>query len=114
MIFSSRYGTLKYFITGTFNFTIDGDLDGNLESVGQAAYTHDLGYYPYVEVYVLKAGGKYEYCPTYNGGAGTTWQTFVNVTTTQLKVYAHISGFSQGGVEFTFKYFIYKNDLKLS
>ena len=74
--FHSDYGTLKYYKTGTLNFTIDGDLDGNLETGGKATTSHDLGYYPYVEVYLLNPIGKYEYCPTYNGGAGTSWQTW--------------------------------------
>lgn len=111
--FNSEYGTLKYFETGTLNFTIDGDLDGNLETVGQAAHTHNLGYCPYVEVYMLNPDGVWEYCPTYSGGASTTWQSYVVITPVQLKVYAVISGFSQGGVDFTFKYFIYKNNLNL-
>jgi hypothetical protein len=113
LIFSSNYGTLKYYKTGSIQFTIDGDLDGGLDSVGQATVNHNLGYYPYFEVYVLNTLGEYEYCPTYNGGAGTTWRIYTLVTTTQLKVYAVISGFSQGGVSFTFKYFIFKNNLNL-
>jgi len=111
--FTSEYGTLKYFLTGELSFTIDGDLDGNLETIGVAIFDHNLGYYPYVEVYVLNPIGQWEYCPTYNGGASTAWQSFVIITSTQLKVYAEIAGFSSGGVTFYFKYFIYKNDLAL-
>lgn len=112
-MFDSRYGTLKYFMTGDLSFTIDGDLDGDLDTVGQASVTHNLGYYPYCEVYMLNPLGKWEYTPTNNGGAGTTWRSYIVITSTQLKVYAEISGFSQGGVPFTFKYFIYKNNLNL-
>jgi hypothetical protein len=104
---------LKYHITGTLDFTINGDLDGNLDSVGSDSYAHNLGYYPYFEVYVLNPLNKWEYCPTNNGGSGTTWRVYALTTTTTLSVYAVISGFSQGGVTFNFKYFIFKNDTGL-
>lgn len=113
LIFGSKYGTLKYFLTGNLTFTIDGDLDGNLNSVGTASFAHNLGYIPYFEVYMLNPLGKWEYCPTYNGGASTSWATTAVITSTELKVYASIAGFSQGGVDFDFKYFIYRNNLGL-
>lgn len=110
LIFSSKYGTLKYFETGDIDFTIDVDA---MDTVGEGAVTHGLGYIPFVEVFMLNPLGKWEYCPTFNGGVSTTWHSYVVITDTQLKVYAEISGFVSGEVDFKFKYFIYKNDLLL-
>jgi hypothetical protein len=107
LIFSSDYGTLKYFETGDLTITL------NSVDNGTTSYTHNLNYYPYFEVYLLNPLGEWEYCPTINGGATTTWTAYVLVTTTELKVYILTTGFTES-TEFRFKYFIYKNDLKLS
>lgn len=109
MIFDSQYGTLKYFKTGNLTVTLDGS---DLVQVGSASYAHNLGYYPYFEVYVLNPLGEWEYCPTINGGASTTWSIYVVVTTTELKVYVSAEGFEVEN-EYTFKYFIFKNNLHL-
>ena len=106
LIFSSDYGTLKYFETGELTITTNGD------DVGSVSFTHNLGYYPYFEVYLLNPIGEWEYCPTINGGASTVWSVYVQVTTTTLDIYVGYGGFEEE-TTFDFKYFIYKNDLKL-
>ena len=112
IIFSSDYGTLKYYATGTFSIYIDGDLCGNLESVGWNTVNHNLGYYPFIEIYVGNPIGSYEYCPTKSGGASTYWDIDYIITTTYFRVYVSIGGFGTQPT-FYFKYFIYKNDLDL-
>jgi hypothetical protein len=113
-IFSSEYGTLKYFEKGTANIYIDGDLSGNLDSVGWFTITHNLGFVPYYEVYLnaFSFGGSAEYVPTYNGGAGTNWRVLVYATSTILRVYTGISGFFTPPT-FYFTYFIFNNSLGL-
>ncbi len=116
MIFSSDYGTLKYFTKQTINTSLDaGDLD-----VGcTGAYTHDLGYYPYCEVYVRvytgdTPSGNYEYCPFFSSGATIAYSATYIVTPTQIKVYGQISGESADIWHFDFLVFVFKNNLKLS
>ena len=114
LIFSSDYGTLKYFTKGSFEIYIDGDLVGNLETVGIASIEHNLGYIPYCEVYMESSfgAGEYIYCPTFSGGASVTWQVFVNITTTHLTIYVQIAGFTTQPT-FYFDYFIFRNNLGL-
>jgi hypothetical protein len=105
-IFSSDYGTLKYFETGNLTINLDGDENGI------TYFEHNLGYYPFFEVYLLNPIGEWEYCPTSNGGASTTWYSYVYTTTTRLYVAIASGGFEDPS-EWIFKYFIYKNDLDL-
>ena len=114
LIFNSNYGTLKYFTKGNLQIYIDGDLVGNLDSVGTASIQHNLGYIPYCEVYMESSfdTGNYIYCPTFSGGASVTWEVLVNITTTHLTVYVVIAGFTTQPT-FYFNYFIFRNDLGL-
>ena len=110
LIFDSDYGTLKYFDKQELNvsFNIGSDV------TGKASYTHDLGYYPYVEVFVSVNGGAYEYCPFAGAGATILYNAVYKLTTSDITVYGDVIG--MGSITFTFKFliFIYKNNLQLS
>ena len=108
-IFSTDYGTLKYYLTGSLSVNIDVE---SLDTVGWNTIDHNLGYYPYVEAYMLNPLNKYEYIPTKQTGASTTWDVNFVITTTQVKFYVVTSGFTVNPT-FYFKYFIFKNDLSL-
>jgi len=111
LIFSSDYGTLKYFTTGSVSITIDNSLGEDI--AGSVSYEHNLGYYPYVEVYCQRPGyTDYEYCPTFGGGASTTWKITYKITTTYIVFYAEVSGFNTS-VTIYFKFFLFKNNLGL-
>jgi hypothetical protein len=109
ILFSTDYGTLKYYLTGTLSVTIDVV---NTDTVGWNTVTHNLGYYPYVEAFLLNTSNQYEYIPTKQGGASTTWDVNFVITSTQVKFYVVTSGFTVNPT-FYFKYFIFKNDLNL-
>jgi hypothetical protein len=109
LIFSSKYGTLKYFVSGEFEVDIDPYEDGDF---GWYYLDHNLGYYPFVELYVGNPLDKYEYCPVKSGGASTMWEITYTITENQLKVYVSTTGF-YNPITFYFRYFIFKNDLDL-
>lgn len=108
LIFSSDYGTLKYFDKQTKTLTLP---------VGDVAITgtidHNLGYYPYVEVFVKVEGfTNYEYCPFDGNGATTVYGATYKVTTSQIVLYAGGAPFASD-TDFDFLVFIYKNNLNL-
>lgn len=111
LVFSSDYNTLKYITKQTVNISFDAST-GDISAKG--TYTHNLGYYPYVEVYVSVNGGNYEYCPFYGAGATVFYSANVIVTTTQVQVFGEISGVSTDVWTFSFLIFVYKNNLLLS
>jgi hypothetical protein len=116
MGFSSDYGTLKYFSKQTINILFDAS-DGSISA--QGLYSHNLNYYPYVEVYVrVYVGdtptGNYEYCPFFGSGATVIYSATYRITTTQIKVYGEINGASSSVWHFDFLIFIFKNNLNLS
>ena len=112
--FSSDYGTLKYFDKQTASITIDADAG---DIAGTGTITHDLGYYPYVEVfvnvYIGVSDGTYEYCPLFGSGATVAYNANYKITTTGITLYAEINGVSPSLWNFDFLVFIYKNDLNL-
>ncbi len=112
-IFNSDYGTLKYYSKQTATVTFDA---GSYDA-GTATITHNLGYYPYVEVfvsvYIGAASGVYEYCPFAGSGAAVAYDANYKITTTTLEVYGQINGSSVSTWNFAFLAFIYKNDLSL-
>ena len=114
-IFSSDYGTLKYFDkqTATVEFDANG---GNI--AGTTTITHNLGYYPYVEVfvrvYIGDPSGNYEYCPFFGAGAVVFYSANYKITTTTIELYGQIDGVSSSVWTFDFLVFIYKNNLSLS
>lgn len=113
-IFNSDYGTLKYYEKQTAQVTFDANagLIG-----GSTSITHNLGYYPYVEVfvsvYIGSPTGIYEYCPFAGSGASVAYDANYKITTTGLTLYGQINGVSTSVWVFDFLVFIYKNNLNL-
>lgn len=105
-IFSSEYGTLKYYSKQTASCVLSaGDFAATV------SVDHNLGYYPYVEVYVQSPqSGLYQYCPYSGAGATVEYGTVYKITTTQIVLYATASGFAEDQT-FNFIVFIFKNDL---
>jgi hypothetical protein len=114
LIFSSDYGTLKYFDKKTAQITFDANTG---DIAGTATLTHNLGYYPYVEVYVSayigSPTGIYEYCPFFGSGATVQYSANYKITTTGITLYAEINGVSTSVWVFDFIVFIFKNNLLL-
>ena len=112
--FHSNYGTLKYFDKQTLNVSFDADTG---DITGRATYTHNLGYYPFVEVftrvYIGAPSGNWEYCPFAGAGATIEYSANYKLTTTDITVYGEINGVSISVWNFEFLIFIYKNNLKL-
>lgn len=114
LIFSSDYGTLKYYSkqTASFNFDANAGLIG-----GTTTITHGLNYYPFVEVfarvYIGAPAGNYEYCPFFGAGATILYSANYKITPTQIVLYGEIDGVSGSVWNFDFLVFIFKNDLQL-
>jgi hypothetical protein len=108
--FDSRYSTLKYYLKTTASISID--INGG-NTTGTATIQHNLGYYPYVEVYLLNPNGQYEYCPGWNTGASTTWKYTYKITKTTIQLYIETGGFTTppNSQIFYFTVFIFKNNL---
>ena len=115
LIYSSEYNTLKYFVKGNVVAELD-DSNGSFLST-QAIFSHNLGYYPkvevYVRVYIGSPSGNYEPAPFSGSGASVFYGATYRVTSTNLYLYGFISGFSFSVWEFDFIYFIYKNNTGL-
>lgn len=113
-IFNSEYGTLKYFDKEPINLTIDAN-GGEIGCKGE--YTHNLGYYPFCEVfvsvYIGSPTGVYEYCPFAGAGATVLYDATVKIDTSKITVYGQIDGMSTSLWHFDFLVFVYKNDLAL-
>ena len=113
-IFSSDYGTLKYHTKTTLNVSFDADAG---IVAGQATYTHNLGYYPYVEVlvrvYIGSPAGNYEYCPFFGSGVSVAYDATYKITSSTIVVYGAVGGFSTSVWNFDFILFVYRNDLGL-
>jgi len=105
--FSSEYGTLKYFDKQTASVTIF-----EFES-GKTTINHDLGYYPFVEVYVGNPYSGYESCPFDGSGATIFYGCTFSVTKTTVELYAYVSGMLIAPLTYNFIVFIFKNNLQL-
>lgn len=107
-VFNSDFGTLKYFASGIIQVNNSEGCGGSYE-----VFNHNLGYFPYVEVFVRipSVNSNYVYAPAAQLGAKFEFFYTYEVTTTQIKF---IIG---NGGEFAdtayFKYFVFKNDLGL-
>ncbi len=109
LVFSSRYGTLKYALTGIVKISTVID---SPEVIATALYNHNLGYFPYFEVYVSNWAENYEPVPILHTGASTSTQYNVYATKTQLKFRVKWTGYTIDSTQTaTFKFFIFKNDL---
>src|SRR3990172_3081133 len=115
LIFDSSKGTLKYFSKQSINIVLDG-VNDDVGVTGE--YVHNLGYYPFVEVfvrvYIGSPAGNYEYCPFYGAGATILYSANYKITTTKVIVYGMIEGISNSLWNFDFLVFIYKNNLALT
>ncbi len=109
-IFDSDYGTLKYFTKQTVSISFDAST-GDISATG--SYTHNLGYYPFCEVFVSVNGGNYEYCPFFGSGATVAYAANVKITTDKITVYGEINGVSASVWTFDFLIFVFKNNLNL-
>jgi len=107
-IFDSSLGTLKYFTTGSVDLEL---VDVEYQGSDSVAINHNLGYIPYVEVYVQNYLDEWEPCPSVGSGASVFWQLTYAITTTQIIFYASVYGDFTETFSFTFKYFIFKNEL---
>ncbi|MFA7000358.1 MAG: hypothetical protein WC241_04580, partial [Candidatus Paceibacterota bacterium] len=111
LIFSSEYGTLKYFLTDTL--TISTTID-ELEDIEVAVYNHNLGYYPYFEAYVLNWDNNWQPIPIIHLGASTSTDYNVYITKTQLRFRVKWTAYTIGTTQTAiFKFFIFKNNLNL-
>lgn len=114
--FSSRYGTLKYYSKVSTSIQIVGTGVGG-DFAGTTSYSHNLGYYPYAEVfvrvYIGSPSGNYEYVPFAGAGASILYSANYKITTSAIVLYAEFSGVSSSTWNFDFIIFIYKNDLQL-
>lgn len=115
LVFSSDYGTLKYFTKQAVNIDIDANVD---DVAATGSYTHNLNYYPYTEVYVKvwiddPSLYNYNYCPFFNSGATVEYNATFTITKTAINVYAEIIGMSTSLWNFDFLIFVFKNDLQL-
>ncbi|SRR6266496_1710405 len=112
--FSSDYGTLKYFTKTTKNISFDANA-GDISCHG--TYTHNLGYYPFVDVlcrvYIGAPAGNYEYCPFAGAGAVVFYSANYIITPTTIEFYGQINGVSTSIWNFDFLAFVYKNNLNL-
>jgi hypothetical protein len=107
LIFSSEYGTLKYEAKGNIDLTLPTSDFG-----AEIAFNHNLGYVPFVEVYMENPVGDYEYCPVNGSGATVLWSATFRITTTQVIFSVESTGF-MSDIDFTFLFFIFKNDTGL-
>ena len=107
LIFSTEYGTLKYEAKSSIILTLEDSSFGD-----SIPFTHNLGYVPFVEVYMGNPGGDYEYCPVNGSGATVLWSSTFRVTTTQIIFSVESTGFFND-TDFTFLFFIFKNDTDL-
>lgn len=114
LIFSSAFGTLKYFHKEVMNLTVDAG-DGDITCRGE--YTHNLGYYPYCEVfvrvYIGSPSGNYEYCPFFGSGASVAYSANVKITTDKITVYGGVDGVSSSLWHFDFLIFVFRNKIDL-
>lgn len=114
MKFSSDYGTLKYFqkVQSVVTFTANG-----IVISGRNIYTHNLGYYPYVEafvrVYIGSPAGDYEPAPFFGSGAAVTYDASIIIKENTIELMGQINGVSSSTWNFDFLLFIFRNNLNL-
>jgi hypothetical protein len=116
-IFNSSLPTLKYHISGELE----------RECLPETTFSyfyipHNMGYFPFVEVYVevytTTPTGVYQYCPASGITTGLVtnreWQIQIMTTITRLYINVIIdqgNDYFDGSVYFNFKYFILKNKI---
>lgn len=114
MKFSSDYGTLKYFdkVTRTPSFTANGVIIS-----ARDIYTHNLGYYPYVDafvrVYIGAPSGDYEPAPFFGSGVSVAYNAGIIIKENTIETYGEINGVSSSTWSFEFLLFLHRNNLNL-
>lgn len=112
--YSSDFGTLKYYARAETKVTINA---GNGDVAGKAEIIHNLGYYPFVEVfvsvYIGSPTGIYEYVPFAGSGATVQYDATYSITPTKIILYSQINGVSSSLWNFDFVVFVFKNNLGL-
>lgn len=112
--FHSKYGTLKYFVKTQQILTVDGSAG---DFSGRKTYTHNLGYYPYIEVfvrvYIGTPSGNYEYVPFFGSGATVEYRANYIIKENTIDLYGEFIGVSSSVWTFDFLLFLYKNNLGL-
>jgi hypothetical protein len=109
-IFNSEFGTLKYYKKETLTMSFDAST-GDISCRGSV--DHNLGHYPFVEVFVSVNGAAFQYCPFFGAGATVLFSANVKIDINKIWLYGEIDGMSDSNWEFTFVIFIFKNDLGL-
>lgn len=112
--FNSDYNTLKYFDKITKSFTING---ASGDFAGRVTHDHNLGYYPFVEVfvevYIGSPTGDKEYVPFAGSGASVAYSAGYKITSTQIVLYGEFNGVSSSTWSFDFLIFLFKNKVNL-
>ena len=108
LAFSSDYNTLKYHLSGTMDLTnvSDGTVNGTV--------AHNLGYTPFFTAYVNRYAGAvdpnlYNMCPGTFKDINSHKYSQSYVDTNNL--YFTIVGSNTGIATYTFRYFIFRNNL---
>ncbi len=114
LIFTSDLGTLQYYLKDTIDVTVKSN-SVDLEIAGKSTYTHNLGFYPYVEVYMKAPTGEYLPCPALLTGASTSFSGDFQIKENTIDFYATNSGYPSfsSNQTYTFIFFIFKNNLGL-
>lgn len=112
--FSSDYGTLKYLVKANASISFNANT-GAISAKG--IYTHNLGYFPYTEVFVRvwigSPSGNYEACPLFASGISVEYNAYYIIKANTIELYGQINGLSTSVWHFDFIMFLYNNDLKL-
>ena len=117
IIYDSDYDTLKYYSSGLLSISINKTADDT--PYEQVTFVqHDLGYYPFFEVFVKHLTNWQmigsSYSAGYGSGSGVFRKFEAFVTTTRL--YVKVRGDTDGVADaYTadFRYKIYRNNLNL-
>jgi hypothetical protein len=114
IIFSSNYGTLKYYSKTSAQAYLDA-ADGDISC--RVDVEHNLDKYlfteVYVRVYIGTPSGNYEYCPFFGSGATIQYDAFYSITKDSIELYGNINGFSLSTWTFDFVVFLFTKNLGL-
>jgi hypothetical protein len=108
-VYLSDYNTLKYYTSGTINVVAAG-------TTAEGTVSHGLGYYPFFVAYVNKFVSPidatlFSMCPgTFKGFPAN--YTFANAYASTASLFFQLNTNSASGT-WTFKYFIFRNNLGL-
>lgn len=112
--FSSDYGTLKYLVKANASISFNANT-GAISAKG--IYSHNLGYFPYTEVFVRvwigTPSGSYEPCPLFGSGISVPYNAYYIIKENTIELYGEITGVSFSTWHFDFIMFLYNNNLHL-